>query len=259
VDVVVYSAGNPGQAGQPNPETSRLRGLFAAIAVLGLAAYGVSFGPVTDSNGGMGWYVRFAALAGLVAAFGLLPKGKPLPLVSAVLAAMGFLDGLSSVLTGDANGWALTVIVVLNAAQTAVAVAALLLGPNAETDSPTAAGYEAYVDYYNQAVRNYYSQQAQSAPPPEQAHAYGQAYARGEGYANTQATGQMRRTQRPSQYGDYAELDHAAGRQGAPAQREAGDATARGSAGMPSVGHTEGYTQPPQQAPDQSAWPSSPA
>jgi hypothetical protein len=93
--------------------------------------------------------------AALCAMFGLLAKLNPLPLATAVLATMGFLDALSSVLTATDRGWAMTVIMVINALQAAAAVAALLLGPKAEANT-SAAGYEAYVDYYNQAVRSYY-------------------------------------------------------------------------------------------------------
>jgi hypothetical protein len=147
------------------------------------------------------------------------------------------------------RGWALTVIVVLNALQAAAAVAALLLGPKAQTETTT--GYEAYVDYYNEAVRNYYSQQARSAPP-EQA----QRSAQGQAYADAQAAAQARRTQRPSQYGDYAELDYTTSRPGAPSQQAPGGTS---SAGMPNVGHTQRSADRPQQEGDQSAWPGSPA
>jgi hypothetical protein len=249
---VVYSPDNHPRSGQPpRPENNRLRGLFAAVAVLGLATYGVSFGPVVDGAGAAGWHVRFAVLAGLVAAFGLLPKSKPFPLTTAVLAAMGFLDGLSILVAGD-TGWASTAIVVLNALQAAAAVATLLLAPKEEADTNATAGYDAYVDYYNQAVRNYYSQQAQSSPEQVQRAARGQAY----GHGDAQATAQMRQTQRPSQYGDYAELDHTRLRTGAPSQPEPGGATP--SAGLPSVGHSQRSAQRPPRETDQSAWPDSP-
>ena len=52
--------------------------LFIAVAVLGLATYGLSFGPVVDGGDGTGWNVRFAALAALCAAFGLLPSRVPI-------------------------------------------------------------------------------------------------------------------------------------------------------------------------------------
>lgn len=218
--------------------------------ILGLATYGVSFGPVVDGNGATGWYVRFAALAGLVAALCLLPRGKPFPAVVGVLAAMGFLDGLSILITAD-TGWAMTTIVVLNALQTAAAVAALLLGRNAEATGAANTDYAAYVDYYNRAVRDYYSQQLQS--PSDQSTSAG----RGQGYADAQATAQIRRTQRPSQHADYAELDHPAAHPSAPARREPGAATP--ATGMPRIGHTQRSAQRPQEDTSRSTWPDSPS
>jgi hypothetical protein len=251
---VAYSPAN--FARQSNTETVPPRALFAAVTVLGLVTYCVSFGPVVDGGGATGWFVRFAALAGLIAAYGLLPKGKPLPLATAVLAAMGFLDALSLVLTAPQRGWALTAIVVLNAVQTAVAVAALLLGP--KEDAGATAGYEAYVDYYNQAVRNYYSQQAQSATVEQmQSGAYGDAEGHAQAYGDARA--QARRPQRESQYGDYADLDHASSRPATPLQHEPGGAAAQRSAGLPNVGHTQSSAQRPEQDGGQTAWPSSPA
>lgn len=176
------------------------RNLLIAVAVLGVATYCLSFAAVSDS-GTLGWYVRFAALAGLVAAFGMLPSGKPHPVATATLAVIGFLDALSSVVTTTDRGWALTLIVVLTALQAAAAVAALLLSPGVSAKEPSAE-YDAYVDYYNQAVRNYYTQQAQSTPTgQEQRGGYGAAY------ADAQAAPQMHRAQRASQQADYADLD----------------------------------------------------
>ncbi|MDF3340297.1 DUF5336 domain-containing protein [Mycolicibacterium septicum] len=170
------------------------RNLSIAVVVLGLACYCVSFGPAAD-GGGNDWHVRFAVLAGLAAAIGLLPKQNAVPWLTAILAAAGFLDALSNVLTS--SGWVLTTIAVLNGLQTVAAVAALWLAP--ETPTATAAGgYEAYLDYYNQAVQQYYQQGAVAQPDTSQRSGYGQAYA--------QAYGQSQATQQAPQYGDYADL-----------------------------------------------------
>lgn len=170
------------------------RNLSIAVVVLGLAGYCVSFGPAAD-GGGNDWHVRFAVLAGLAAAIGLLPKQTAIPWLTAILAAAGFLDALSNVLTS--SGWVLTTIAVLNGLQTAAAVAASWLAP--ETPAATAAGgYEAYLDYYNQAVQQYYQQGAVAQPDMSQRSGYGQAYA--QSYAQSQAT------QQAPQYGDYADL-----------------------------------------------------
>ncbi|MGV0742991.1 DUF5336 domain-containing protein [Mycolicibacterium sp. XJ870] len=172
------------------------RNLYVAVVVLGVACYCVSFGPDGD---GLGWYVRFAALAALTAAIGLLPKQTPHPGVIAVLAAIGFLDGLSNAVTAP-GGWALTLIVVLGGLQAVVAIAALMLAPK-PTGATATAGYEAYLDYYNQAVQHYYGQQGASQRGVYE-QAQGQAY--GQAPAAAQATAQP--VAQPAQYGDYADL-----------------------------------------------------
>jgi hypothetical protein len=217
--------------------------------VLGLATYGVSFGPVADGLGATGWFVRFAALAALFAGFGLLSNQSPHSLVITVLAAMGLLDALSSVLSVADPGWALILILVLNALQAIAALAALLLGPKAPPDTAST-GYEAYVDYYNQAVRNYYSQQAGSTSPERaQRAAYGQAH------GDAQAA-QRHRTQRPSQQGDYADLDYSTPHTTAP-EHDAEGSAAAGPTGIPSFGQANARAGQPQRETDQTAWPSS--
>nr|WP_255413374.1 DUF5336 domain-containing protein [Mycobacterium sp. 4858] len=154
------SAGSIGQSGT---ETRSQRRLFLVVAVLGLAAYLLGFSPVVHGGGADGWSVRFASLAALGAGFALLPRQEPHELAVAALAAMGFLDALSSSVLGTDRGWPLIVMAVLNSAQATAAVAALLRR-RAGTGAGYA-GYEAYVDYYNQLAR-YYSAQAPSAPMP---------------------------------------------------------------------------------------------
>jgi hypothetical protein len=185
------------RAGRTDAENRLPRRLFIAITVLGLATYGLSFGPVLDGGDGAGWSIRFAALAALCAAFSLLPSQSPQTLATAVLAAMGFLDALSSVLTADA-GWPLTAIVVLNAVQTAAAIAALVSSPRTRADNSAIAGYDAYVDYYNQAVRQYYGQQAAAPQEAEERSGYGQA--------SNAAQAAAHRAPRTSQSGAYSDL-----------------------------------------------------
>ncbi|HET6734482.1 MAG TPA: DUF5336 domain-containing protein [Mycobacterium sp.] len=242
-------------SGRPDAESRLPGGLFIAVAVLGLATYALSFGPVVDGAGATGWYVRFAALAGLSAGLGLLPGQTPHTLVTAALAAMGFLDALSSRLLDTAPGWALTVIVALNAVQTAVAVAALLLSPKGRADDAVAAGYESYVEYYNQAVRNYYGQQAHTAPP-QQAQRGGYA----QGSAGVQASApQTQRAQRASQYGDYADFVSPQGDYGRSVS--AASSAAAQSQTVPPGGPSVRPAQPPadrqEDEADQSAWPPS--
>jgi hypothetical protein len=258
--VVVYSPGNrdyhsayqPAYPSQrPDAESALPRNLFIAVAVLGLASYVFSFGPVADDRAAIGWDVRFAALAALCAMLGLLAKQNPLPLATAVLATMGFLDALSSVLAATDRVWALTVIAVLNALQAAAAVAALLLAPKAAPNPADAAGYEAYVDYYNQAVRSYYGQQGQPVPAEQSQRAgYGQAY------ADARAAARGQRNQRPSQHGDYADLDYSDTRTTAPQHDSAESA---GQSGLPSFRQARSRADEPLREAEQSTRPSSPA
>jgi hypothetical protein len=240
----LYQPAYPSQ--RPDAESSLPRNLFIAVAVLGLATYVFSFGPVADGPETIGWDIRFAALAALCALLGLLAKQNPLPLAIAVLATMGFLDALSSVLAGTDRGWPLTVIVVLNALQAMAAVAALLLAPKDAATAADTAGYEAYVDYCNQAVHNYYSQQSQPAPPEQtQGAGYGQAY------ADARASSRAQRTQRPSQQGDYADLDYSGSRTTAPLHDTA--EAAPGPTGLPSFGQASARADQPLRETDESA------
>jgi hypothetical protein len=269
--IVVYPPGNrdyrtpyPVPSRGSDVETPLPRGLFIAVTVLGLATYALSFGPVVNGAGATGWYVRFAALAALCAAFSLLSNHKPLPMVTAILAMMGFLDGMSSILMPDSYaaalglgglaepGWALTVIVILNALQATAAIAAMLLWPKASADTATA-GYEAYVEYYNQAVRNYYGQQAHSAPPqPVQRSAYGQAS------GEAQAAGQAQREHRASQYGDYADFVSSQGEHGQPATAAGPPAGPVPPGGLPNVAPAQPPAARQEEDADQSEWPPSP-
>ncbi|MGX9791288.1 DUF5336 domain-containing protein [Mycobacterium sp. MMS18-G62] len=256
---MVYSPGNrdyhsayqPSTSGRVDAESRLPRSLFIAVVVLGLATYGASFGPVADGVGATGWFVRFAALAALCAGFGMLANQSPPSLVIAVLAAMGLLDALSSVRSAGDPGWALILILVLNALQAIAALAALLLGPKAATGT-AAAGYEAYVDYYNQAVRNYYNQQTQATSPERSQRAgYGQAH------ADAQATQRVQRAQRPSQQGDYADLEYSDPRTAQ--DHDSDGSAAAGPIGIPSIGHASAQADRPHRESEQSTWPSSPS
>jgi hypothetical protein len=144
-------------------------------------------------------------LAALCAAFSLLPRQSPQTLATAALAAMGFLDVLSSVLTTEA-AWPLTVIVGLNFVQAAVAIAALMSWRTTSAESTAVSGYDAYVDYYNEAVRQYYGQQASAPQESSERSGYGQA----PGAAQVPAY----RAPRNSQSGAYSDLVSAQGEYG---------------------------------------------
>ena len=111
-------------------------------------------------------------------------------------------------------------------------------------------GYDAYVDYYNQAVRNYYSQQSQPAPPEQTQRAgYGQAH------GDARASSRAQRTQRPSQQGDYADLDYSGSRSTAPLH----ETSAPGPTGLPNFGQAGARADQPLREADESTQPSSPA
>ncbi|WP_155769684.1 DUF5336 domain-containing protein [Mycobacterium asiaticum] len=157
------------------------RHLMLAVVLLGACSYLVSFGPML-TTAGIDWEVRFAVLAGLLAAFGLLPRQTPAGKIVAALAAIGFLDALSSVLVvpdGIQPGWASWVVVVANGLQTAAAVGALLAQPSASDEQQ--AWYTAYAEQYAQAAAQYYGQyadqgQAESGYDTGAAHAQHEAH-----------------------------------------------------------------------------------
>lgn len=141
------------------------RYLMTTVVALGLASYLFSYGPMFGVAD-IGWGVRFAVLAGALAAFGLLPRHTVSSVVVAALAALGFLDALALLINAADTGWAATVIVVLNGIQAGVAVWALLNGDGEATEAGSSE-YQAYADYYRQAAQ-YYQQYAQQGPPDQQ-------------------------------------------------------------------------------------------
>ena len=118
--------------------------LLAAVAVLGLATYLFSFGPMfkisdTDfpqlgsasgTSLGLGLAVVASLLAGLLAGASLLPKQKVAIGVVAAVSVLGFLLVIAEIINkpdGVSIGWALYVVIVLTFLQAAVAIGALLL------------------------------------------------------------------------------------------------------------------------------------
>ncbi|ODQ91819.1 hypothetical protein BHQ18_02860 [Mycolicibacterium flavescens] len=216
--------------------------MLVIVAVLGLFAYGVGF---ADPGEAALWSVRFAAAAALMAVFGLLSSVGRLAVAVAVLAGLGFLDGLWSVLGGDDPGWVAVVLVALGALQTVAATAALLVG-DAGDEQAAPAGYEAYVDYYNKAVRSYYDQHAQAGTEQMPRSGYGQGHGAAQASTDAQYAG----------YADYADLGRAAPT--VSDSQSAGPAAARPS-GLPSVGQAPASADRYRPESGQSAPPSSPA
>jgi hypothetical protein len=188
---MTYSSGGPGYPGAQQPggyaPTTQLPKvddgpsklpvyLLAGVAILGLAAYLLSFGPVWKSSVASGSEVTtlgivamlFAALFAVVA---LLPKqGNYTPVVTAT-SVVGFLLIIWDLINGGhAAGWALIVIVVLSALQTVVAIAALLLDAGVITPPAPRPRYEPYPPYGG----GYYAQPPLSGPPsgPQPPHAH---------------------------------------------------------------------------------------
>jgi hypothetical protein len=237
------------RAGRADAENRLPRRLFIAVTALGLATYGLSFVPVLNGGDGAGWSIRFAALAALCAAFSLVPSQSPQPLATAALAAMGFLDALSSVFTAEA-GWPLTAIVVLNAVQTAAAITALISWPKTRAENTAITGYDAYVDYYNQAVRQYYGQRAPAPHESTERSGYGQASSGAQAAAHG--------APRTSQSGDYSDLVAPQGEYGRFAEGPpTGPIRAVPPAGLPSFRPAQPHAAQPEEHPEQSERPSS--
>jgi Family of unknown function (DUF5336) len=247
-----HEAGGYGAYPQWSPEPrggARLspQHLTLAVAVLGLAAYLCSYGPVLPIPG-IDWDVRFPVLAGLVAALGLLARQPRTALVIAVLAAIGFLDALSNLITvpeGVQPGWALWAIVVLNFLQTAVAVVALRAQPAAPDEQKVQELYSAYAEQYARAAEYYsqYNEQAQPEPTERSATAQAQQEHR------VSAPAQAFEAFQASPYGSYA--DYVTDRPPAQAPQPVAPAprsAAPRPAGLPSFGQTQAFV-PPHQRP----------
>ncbi|OHV02781.1 DUF5336 domain-containing protein [Mycobacterium talmoniae] len=246
-----YSAERTGGYGAYQPSSARSdsspplpRYLSLGVVALGLASYLVSYGPVLGLAD-IGWGVRFAVLAALLAAFGLAPGQTPNAKVIAALAAAGFLDALSTLITapdGSRPGWALTVIVVLNGLQAVAAVAALMLQAGVVGQRASQSEYDAYADYYAQAAQ-YYGQYAQQQPQPDELRRAGTAQAQ----QTHQAAARQSQQAPASQAGSYAEYvgnygtDATHGR--APAHPDQQAAPTGPQAGLPSFGQAQAPAQ----------------
>jgi hypothetical protein len=227
----------------PGPQTGTKvshRQLICAVAVLGLCSYLVSFGPMLNGFG-INWDVRFAVSAGLLAAFGLLPRqasgsgqaGK----ILAALAAVGFLDALSRVVVlpeGLQPGWAMWVVVVLNGLQAGAAVGALLTQPNAAAEQQ--AWYAAYAEQYAQAAAQYYGQYTEGEEPDVAAES---ATAHAQQVQQVQQVSSPERRAAPRQQASYDEFVAGQPQPGPPSTCHA----AAPAAGLPNVGHSAAPVQ----------------
>jgi hypothetical protein len=181
-----------------NQRTSRVNPLLWIVLTLGLATYLVSYAG-TPQPGDIGWSVRLAAAAAVVAALGLLPRQSAHTKVVVTLAVLGLLEALPQLFVGARNpSWATIAIAILNALQAATATAALLTQLRVPAaGSPGLARSDAY-GYYGQAAQQYYTANSQQ---PQQQPAQSQATAQAESVATAQA--QESAAQRYALYSEY--------------------------------------------------------
>ena len=159
--------------------------LLVAVAVLGLAVYLFSFGPMfTISNTdfpqlgsasgtslGLGLAVVASLLAGLLAGASLLPKQKVAAGVVAAVSVLGFLLVLAEIINkpdGVSIGWALYVVIVLTFLQAAVAIGALLLDADIISAPAPRPKYEQQQYGQYGGPGQYYGQQPHQLGAPQQ-------------------------------------------------------------------------------------------
>jgi len=166
-----YSMGSSESESRPDRLS---RALWSIVAVLGAATFAVSFAsPVA-----LGFPVRLSVFAAIVAAVGLV-RGQAVRGWLVIAAALtGFLDAIATWVRSHESGWPLTVIMVLTALQSLVAVGALI--QEATTLRP--AGSDPSRDYlaYTQFATAYQAYAMGYQQPTDQ-HAAGQATAPGDG------------------------------------------------------------------------------
>lgn len=211
-----YQPHNPGYSGPQQPAAygapavrppgvraegpSRLPGyLTGAVVVLGLFAYLASFGPLFNINAsmgpfggaeltasGLGYWTIAALIAALLAAVGLLARGKSYTPVVAVTAVLGLLLVIGQLVgrpSGVSVGWALWLALLLTLLQAGAAVVALLMESGVITAPAPRPRYEAYAPY-GPPPGGYYGGQPGAPGPqsPPQAPGYPAPYQTG-GYA----------------------------------------------------------------------------
>ncbi len=247
---MTYASGGPGYPGaqhsgayapaaqhsKADDEPSKLPiYLLAAVAVLGLAAYLLTFGPVWASGySGADVVLGIVAIlfAAMFAVIALLPKqGNYIPVVTAA-AAVGFLLTIWDLIKGaESAGWALIAIVVVSALQTIAAIGALLLDSgviSAPTPRPK------YDPYQQQQYGGYYGQ-------PQ----YGQApQSGGHHLPSAQATPGYSQPQGYQQPGGYPGGFSAPSQQGQHSQRGQHDGPPTPPTGFPSFGQPPGGSAP---------------
>lgn len=244
-----YSGYWPYYTGFTNQRSLPETRLLWAVVALGVATYVVGYGPM-PAPGGMDWAVRFATLAAIVAALGLLPRQSAHTKAMVPLAVMGFLDALWRLITvsgGQESTWAAIVIVVVNALQALTAIGALLAQIRLFSSDRQSTAYNPYA-YYAQAAQQYYA--AGNQQPQQQA---GQAMGTARAHAAAPAQAQRSAAERDALYEEYVSVDQPGPNRFASSPRPGGPAqTARPApgSGLPDTGPAEttrpGYGPPPE-------------
>lgn len=194
----------------------RSRALWAAVAVLGAATFGVSVAAPVAS----GYPMRLSVFAAVVAAVGLLPGQGDRGWIVVALAATGFGDATCSWVVGGIPNWAVTVVMVLTALQSLAAAGALLHEGRATHTKDAATGdYSAYAQLTQ--LYQAYAAHYQQPRPESQAAAYATAAAQAEAAARGADAAQE----------SFADLQARYARHGVGATEQ----PARGSSGVQSV------------------------
>lgn len=172
---MTYSSGGPGYPGTQHAKEegpSKLPVyLLAAVAVLGLAAYLLTYGPVWEvgasGTGATSLAIIAVLFAGVFAVVALLPKQGNYTAVVTATAVVGFLLVIWDLIeNADAAGWALIAIVVVSALQTIAAIGALLLEAGVVSPPAPRPKYDPYQQQYS---GGYYGQPPQLSAPPQHA------------------------------------------------------------------------------------------
>lgn len=187
--------------------------LLVAVAVLGLAVYLFSFGPMftisdTDfpqlgsasgTSLGLGLAVVASLFGGLLAGASLLPKQKAAFGVVAAVSVLGFLLVVAEIINtpeGVSIGWALYAVIVLTFLQAAVAIGALLLDagiisapvPKPQYEQQQYGQYGGPGQYYGQQPHQLGAPQHQRPGYPSRYGGYGGGSSSG-GYSGGQQSG----------------------------------------------------------------------
>lgn len=238
-------------AGRPDADAESRLPLYltAVVAVLGLAVYLASFGPIFEvTEFGIEYFpltlnlgLVIALAAALLAGVALLPRQSANAGIIAVLSVLGLLLLLTDVLSapdGVSLAWGALLMLIFSALQAIVAVAVLLLAAGVITPPPPRPQYEQPVYGQYGAPGPYYGQQAgpQQRPgyPPQQ---FG-------GYPSGPSTGGFPPAGQPQQ----GQHQQSAG------QHQSQHNTPTPPTGFPSLGHSPQHQQQagPGQPPSQS-------